>query len=167
MRLNREDTLKRAKFVINLFAANPDMTISEVRRLVQAQFEGQSMNYKLLQRYKSVVDVQREKMMAKEVAAKALQQTVPAMQPPAQPTETPAVAPTPPVEAKNEVAVSVWTPPEKSDLGPEFLEGLKLIKSAIYKKGTGGNVSIAARDGKIEVSAQLSLAKTEDTKFEL
>ena len=144
MRLSREKTLKRAKFVINLYAANPAMCISEVRKLVVAKFR-KSMNYKLLQKDQQIVEEQRKKAAPNAAVPAPLPEKLVEV----------AVA-----EAAASPTVTVWSPPD------EFIEGLKLIRHAIYQQATAGNVSIvAAKDGKVQVSCQLSMEKTEDMKY--
>lgn len=130
MRTSREQTAERAEFVINLFAKDPETSISEVRRQLEKKYK-QSMSYALITKYRDAVEEQMKQQQPKVVA-----------------TSTAKLP-------NGEPVVSVMSP--SKGLPSEFVEGLKhLVRHQLYQSGSAGMIQISAsREGDISVSCQL------------
>jgi len=153
MRLDSNRTLKRAKFVIDLYANDSELSIPDVRRLVIARYKT-SMNYNLIKRYRDAVEDQR-KLFAKKAAeqkmvAAALQ--APVLMP-APVVAAPAAPPVAPPAAPVVTVVSPGTETPFVGMPPEFMEGLKLIKHA-----SGGAVQVISEGGTVDVTCKLGTA---------
>lgn len=131
MRTSKEQTAERAEFVINLYAKDPEMSISEVRRRLKAKYK-QSMSYALITKYHDAVQQQLKQQKPKVVA-----------------TSTAKLP-------NGEPVVSVMSP--QTGLPSEFIEGLKhLVRHQLHQSASAGVIQISAtREGDISVSCQLS-----------
>lgn len=130
MRTSREQTAERAEFVINLYAKDPETSISEVRRRLEAKYK-QSMSYALITKYRDAIMQEMKAHKPKVVAISTAKLP------------------------NGEPIVTVMSP--QSGLPSEFVEGLKhLVRHQLYQSAAAGVIQIAAsREGDISVSCQL------------
>ena len=130
MRLTKKSVERRCRFVAKLHKKNPEMTSTEIGNKVKARF-GQEMHPSMIKRVREAAEAER---------LTSLQAT-------AAPTEA-AATPTPVSEVVAE--------PKLNGQPDEMVEGLKLIKHAIFKAAQAGVVKIVAtKDGKLSVSCEL------------
>jgi len=156
MRLDKSDTQKRAKFVISLYVGNPELSIPEVRRLVIARYK-KSMNYNLIKKFRDVVEEQRKALAAQAPKPAPVVVAAPTQVAPPPPTPVPAPVVSAPVKPQTSgLPVVTVVSPDGShpnvELPNEFMDGLKLLQSAIYKTSPGGTVQVIATDGKMDVT---------------
>jgi len=130
MRTTKAKTMQRADFVIKLYADDPEMYISEVRRRLTKKYK-QSMSYALITKYRDAVQAQRDLVGPVVVAQSAAKLP------------------------SGHSVVSVLS--SASGLPSEFVEGLKhLVRHTLYQSASSGVIQIAAaKDGEISVSCKL------------
>lgn len=143
MRTSKSASIKRASFVIDIFANDPQTSISEVRRKLLAEFK-HSMSYALITKYRDAV--------MKEAKAQAHVSAIPTMN----------ASITAPVTLPNgQPIVSVVSPASPGDhnmgLPTELVEGLKhLVRFGLYQTAKAGVIQISAnREGEISVNCLL------------
>jgi hypothetical protein len=140
MRLTKKLVERRCRFVAKLHKQDHEMTSTEIGNKVKERF-GQEMHPSMIKRVREQAEAERLASVAPAAVS----------MPPA-----PVVAP--------EAALVVE--PKAVPMSTDMVEGLKLIKQAIFNAAQAGTVRIVAtKDGKLSVSCELETRS--ESAFEL